>query len=464
MERVKSGFHNGLTRPLSYRLRQLRSLCSFLTNEESALLAALQEDFKSPFDARGELDTVRTEVIRAIDELPNWIQLKRVPSPWTLPLDRCYLRDDPQGTVLIIAPWNYPLDLLLEPLVGALAGGCAAVLKPSEVAPATARLLIECLPRYLDEHCYAVIGGGPEVAQVLLSWPKWNLIFYTGSTRVGKIVQQAAAAHLIPTVLELGGKSPCIVSKATNLEVTAKRIAWGKCLNGGQTCVAPDYVLTFAELVEPLKEALEHAITTFFGSDPCNSPDYTRIVNEQHWDRLASLVPTEHSDRVITIGRSDRARKVFAPTLVIDPPLDGALMREEIFGPILPIITIESLRQAMTLIGHIGATPLALYLFSNDSSEVESVLEAVPAGSVCVNDTLMQVIAGVLPFGGVGSSGVGRYKGRWSYETFTHAKSVMWRSQRGELLHDWTRNPPMNEAKYGKLFMAMFSAPRSRHL
>lgn len=464
MERVKSGFHNGLTRPLSYRLQQLRSLCSFLTTEETALLAALQEDFKSPFDARGELDTLRTEVIRAIDELPNWIQPKGVPCPWTLPLDRCYLRDDPRGTVLIIAPWNYPLDLLLEPLVGALAGGCAAVLKPSEVAPATARLLIERLPRYLDEHCYAIVGGGPEVAQVLLSWPKWNLIFYTGNTRVGKIVQQAAAVHLIPTVLELGGKSPCIVSRATNLEVTAKRIAWGKCLNGGQTCVAPDYVLTFAELVEPLKEALERAITTFFGADPCRSPDYTRIVNERHWERLSGLLSAEPADRVITIGGSDRARKAFAPTLVIDPPLDGALMREEIFGPILPIITIESVRQAMTLIGRIGETPLALYLFSNDSEEIESVLETVPTGSVCINDTLMQVIAGVLPFGGVGSSGMGRYKGRWSYETFTHAKPVMWRSQRAELLHDWTRNPPMSEAKYGRLFTAMFTAPRSRHL
>lgn len=463
LERVKSGFHNGITRPIKYRLQQLRSLCSFLTREEPALLAALQEDFKSPFEARGELDTLRTEVIRAIDGLPDWVRPQHVPAPWTFPLDRCCLQSDPRGTVLIIAPWNYPLDLLLEPLVGALAGGCAAVLKPSEGAPATARLLAECLPRYLDERCYAVVGGGPEVSQVLLSWPQWDLIFFTGSARVGRLVQQAAAAHLIPTVLELGGKSPCIVSRTTDLEVTAKRIAWGKCLNAGQTCVAPDYVLTFAELVGPLREAIVRAVTAFYGADPCASPDYTRIVNEQHWDRLADLV-AEQADRAVAIGQSDRARRAFAPTLVIDPPLDSALMREEIFGPVLPILTVDSLRQAMTLVSRIGRTPLALYLFTNDAGEVESVLDSVPAGSVCVNDTLMQVIAGILPFGGVGDSGAGRYKGRWSYETFTHAKPVMWRSQRGEWLHDWTRNPPMSEAKYGKLSMAMFSGPRPRHL
>lgn len=421
-------------------------------------MTALQADFKSYYEALAEVRSVQSEIVKAIENLHSWTSPRSVERPWTFALDNCDLRPEPLGVALIIAPWNYPISLIVEPLIGAISAGCGAVIKPSEMATNVAKILEERIGSYLDPELYTVRSGGSKEANDLLEWPHWDLIFFTGSARVGKLVAEKAATNLIPTILELGGKCPVIVDQGNDLKIVGHRIAFGKWFNAGQTCIAPDYILTLPSLVDELCEALIMAIKEFWSEDPSKSPDYSRIVNQNHWDRLNSLLDDSNA-KIIKVGSSNREARYFSPTLVINPSPQEKLMQEEVFGPILSIIPVTSISDAMEFIKP-RPKPLALYLFTGDSQQGEKVIQNVSAGTVCVNDTVMQVFSALLPLGGVGASGHGKYRGRWSVEAFSHMKPVMWRPQGGEWINNRTRNPPLNDNKFKLLSWALFQEPK----
>jgi acyl-CoA reductase-like NAD-dependent aldehyde dehydrogenase len=421
-------------------------------------LTALQTDFKSQYDALAEVRTVQSAVAQAIDQLSTWLSPEHVTRSLAFYTDSCAMHWEPRGVVLIISAWNYPLSLLIEPLVGALAAGCVAALKPSEVAHNTANVIAAKLSGYIE--CISVHTGGPETTQQLLDWPHWGLVFYTGNGRVGKLIQEKMAKNLVPTIMELGGKSPCVFLSG-DVDVVAKRIVFGKLFNNGQTCVAPDYVLT--PNVEGLLRAVEKAIHAFYGEDPCDSSELSSIVNDHHWDRLNSLLEGINESSILRIGTNKRETRRFAPTVVVNPPLNSRLMTEEIFGPILPIIEIATIEDAVKFVNS-RDTPLAAYLFSAVNAEVDYFIARCPTGGMTINDTMMHTFSALLPLGGMGASGMGRYKGKWSLEAFSHAKPVMWRSLRGEMINDWSRNPPLTEKKFSLVSSAMFSPLQPRHL
>ncbi len=344
----------------------------------------------------------------------------------------------------MIGPWNYPIQLLLSPLVGAIAAGNAAVLKPSELAPASAAALAELVPRYLDTACIRVIEGGvPETEELLAE--RFDYIFFTGSTRVGRIVMEAAAKHLTPVTLELGGKSPCIVARDADMDVAARRIAWGKLVNAGQTCVAPDYVLVDAAAADSLVHRLEAAIRDFYGDDPRQSPDFARIVSPAHHARLCSFF--EDGD-VVVGGAADPDDRYVAPTILRNVRPDAKVMQEEIFGPILPVLTVESVDEAIEFV-NAREKPLALYVFTRDKATSRRVVERTSSGGACINDVVAHLGVPDLPFGGVGESGMGAYHGRHGFETFSHRKAVL---DKSTLVDPALRYPPYveNKTKWAK--------------
>jgi aldehyde dehydrogenase (NAD+) len=325
--------------------------------------------------------------------------------------------------VLIIGPWNYPVQLVLAPLVGALAAGNAAVLKPSEVAAHTSRALARLIPRYLDGDAIAVIEGGVPETTALLD-ERWDHIFYTGNGTVGRVVMAAAAKHLTPVTLELGGKSPTIVDRSANLDVAARRIVWGKYINAGQTCVAPDYVLVDRRVEGPLSARMRDAVRQFYGDDPQASNDYGRIINDRHFARLARLIDDEGSGEVLYGGDRDEDDRYFSPTAVRNPELTSPIMQEEIFGPILPVIAVDDTASAIEFVNS-REKPLALYVFAEETEVANRVIASTSSGGACVNATIFHLAVPGLPFGGVGASGMGAYHGRATFETFSHAKSVL---------------------------------------
>jgi aldehyde dehydrogenase (NAD+) len=364
---------------------------------------------------------------------------KRVATPLMAQPGRSYIQPEPKGVVLIIAPWNYPMSMILAPLVGAVAAGNCAVLKPSEVTRHTSEALARIIPRYLDPEAFTVIEGGvPETTELLEQ--RFDHILYTGNERVARIVMTAAAKHLTPVTLELGGKSPCLVDKSADLEVAASRIAWGKFINAGQTCVAPDHVLVHRAVADRFVDTLARKIREFYGDDPAQSPDYCRIASERHTERFVKLL---EGQKIHTGGRVDVANRYVAPTIVLDPPLDSGLMQEEIFGPVLPVIVVDEMHEAIKFVAD-RPKPLALYLFAASTALEEAVLTKLSAGSVCVNDAVIFMVAPELPFGGIGNSGMGRYTGWYGFETFSHMKPVMKRSNRFDAP---MRYPPYNERK-----------------
>lgn len=425
LDNLRASFDSGRTRLLEWRDRQLSQLHKLLHENQQQLLAAVHEDLgKCAFEAATtELQLVATEIAYARRHLRRWLRRQRAATPLIAQFARSWTVAEPKGVVLIMGAWNYPLQLLGAPLVGAIAAGNAVLLKPSELAPHTATAWAELVPRYLDSGCFAVMQGGIAETTELLK-RRFDHIFYTGGGRVARIVMTAAAQHLTPVTLELGGKSPCIVAADADIDVTAKRIAWGKFLNAGQTCIAPDYVLVERSVAPQLVAALKCWLTTFYGADPTISPDYARIVNEAHFDRLIALLADQ---RIVHGGRNDRQGRYIEPTLVSDPPPGSALMQEEIFGPILPVIAVDSIDVAIDF-AHQRPKPLALYVFSTTRSVQDRIIAKLSAGNVCVNDTLMFMAASTLPFGGVGASGMGRYHGWYGFDTFSHTKSVMRRS------------------------------------
>ncbi len=422
-ERARAYSRSEKTLDYEFRVQKLKALEAAMRASEEKIFAALKADLgKPPHEAFGaEIGFIYAEIHHTLKHLKRWMKPRKKPVSLVLLPATGWQQAEPLGTTLIISPWNYPFQLALSPLVGAIAAGCTAVVKPSELAPHTAQVVEEILVAAFGTDGYVtVVQGGVEASQALLA-EKWDLVFFTGSTTVGQKVMEAAAKHLTPVVLELGGKSPTLVDEDTDLEVTARRIVWGKFYNCGQTCIAPDYVLVHQAVKEPLVEAMQKAITTLFGSDPKASPDYGRIISARHHARLVSLMK---GGKVVAGGQADEASKYLAPTLLTDVDLMHPLMQEEIFGPLLPIIEVPDLDAAVRFTKE-RPKPLALYVFTRDSKKAEMVLKRAPSGGAMINDTIMHITAPELPFGGVGQSGIGAYHGQGSFDVFSHLKSVV---------------------------------------
>jgi aldehyde dehydrogenase (NAD+) len=428
----RATFDSGRTRPLDWRRAQLEGLLRMLDEREAELIAALREDLRKPaiegFGA--DIGATAAEIRYTLRHLRRWMRPRRVVPGIAAQPGMGRIVPEPLGVGLIIAPWNYPVQLVLLPLASALAAGNAAVVKPSELAPATSAALARLLPRHVDPDAVAVVEGGVEETTALLA-QRFDHIFFTGSTAVGRIVMQAAARHLTPVVLELGGKSPTIVCADADVEVAARRIAWGKHLNAGQTCIAPDYVLVEEPVRDQLVEALTDATRSFVGADPAASPDLARIVNERHAERLAGLLRSA-GGTVACGGTTDVPGRYVEPTVVVDPDPEAPIMHEEIFGPILPVVGVSSVTDAIEQV-RARPKPLALYVFSDSPETVDRVLEGTTSGGVCVNHTLFHQAATGLPFGGVGASGMGAYHGRAGFDAYSHHRSVLTKPVRPEL-------------------------------
>ena len=417
-------FYTGQTKDVNFRLEQLKTLKQAVTENKEAIINALKADLNKPeFESYAtEIGTIQ-EIDSAIKHIKTWTKPQKAPVSLQLFPGSAKIYPEPLGVVLIIAPWNYPFHLIISPLIGAIAAGNCAILKPSELAPHTSRLVSQIMEKYFDPAYIAVVEGGVQTSQQLLA-EKFDHIFFTGGTAVGKIVMEAAAKHLTPVTLELGGKSPCIVDSDINIEHTSRRITWGKFLNAGQTCIAPDYLLVDKKIKENLLDEIQKRLQEFYGDNPAKSSDYARIIHQKHFDRLVSLL----KDGEIRIGGETNPSELYiAPTVLDNVSLTDSVMQEEIFGPILPVIEYTDITEAIALINS-KSKPLALYLFSNNKNLQQRVLQETSSGGVCINDTVMQVAVSSLPFGGVGDSGIGKYHGKFSFDTFSHYKGVLHKS------------------------------------
>lgn len=420
----QSYFAQGATRSYEARIQSLERLKKTLLDNQERLLQALQTDLGKPkFEALVmELGLVHEEIALAKKKLKSWMKPKRVATSMALWPARSRVLREPYGQVLVISPFNYPVQLALNPVVGALAAGNTVVLKPSEEASATAELIADMVKQSFDPGLFTVCLGGPEVSQALLA-QRFNYMFFTGGERVGRIVAEAAAKHLIPCTLELGGKSPCIVRSDCKLEVAARRIVWGKFANAGQTCVAPDYLLVEKSFEPQLVAELKRQINDFFGNDPSQSPDFGRVISTRSFDRLTEMLDADGT-QIVAGGERDRDQRFIAPTLVQNPAPEHPLMQGEIFGPILPILTWEEEEDIKKIVLR-HPKPLALYVFSEDTAFQDRVLRGLDFGGAGVNETIAFIATPFMPFGGVGPSGMGAYHGESSFETFTYAKSIM---------------------------------------
>lgn len=421
---LRASFDHGHTRPLEWRRAQLEGLVRLLDENGGELIAALEQDLGRPeIEAYGaDIGATKNEIGYLARHFEKWVRPRRVRLPLASLPGRGRVLRDPLGVALVIAPWNYPIQLLLEPMAAAIAAGNAVVAKPSELAPATSAALARLVPRYVDDAGVTVVEGAVPETTALLE-QRFDKIFFTGSTRVGRIVMEAAARHLTPVTLELGGKSPTIVAADANLEIAARRIVWGKHLNAGQTCIAPDYVLVEKSVRDELVDHMVATISGFLGDDPKASPDFARIVNDGHLRRLSGYLEN-HGGEMVTGGDVDPDQRFVAPTIINDPDPESALMTEEIFGPILPVLAVESLDDAVEFVND-RPRPLALYVFSDSGEAADDVVRRTSSGGVCINHTLMHILPPTLPFGGVGDSGMGNYHGKAGFDAFTHERSVL---------------------------------------
>lgn len=420
----KHFFASGQTKDLAFRICQLQILGESIRKNKTALETALKQDLgKSAFESYAtEIGFVLADIGYTIRNLQKWAAEKRIGTPVYLFPGKSKVQKEPYGSVLILAPYNYPVQLLMEPLIGAIAAGNCAVLKPSELTPCVSSCLYQMLHSAFEEKYVACIEGGVEVNQELLS-QKFDYIFFTGSERVGKIVMKAAAENLTPVTLELGGKSPVIIEKSANIKEAAKRIAWGKLMNAGQTCVAPDYVLVDEARKDEFLSEFQTAIFHLYGKEIKKNPDFGRIVNTRHVERLKRILEQD-ANYIVCGGAADTAECYVEPTVLdVGQNADAASMQEELFGPILPVLSYRKLEDAVHFINK-RAKPLALYLFTRRKSAERFVLDRVSSGGVSVNDTISHLINPKLPFGGIGASGIGRYHGKYSFDTFTHEKSI----------------------------------------
>ncbi len=430
---VRDGFDRGLTRPLAWRRNQLDAMERMLRDNADRLLAALATDLhKAPTEAwTTEIGFTLADIDHQKSHLAKWSEPRKVRVPLAYQPASARIEPEPKGVVFIIAPWNYPLQLLLSPMAAAIAAGNAVVAKPSELASATSEALVDLCGRYLDPATITVCGGAADESTALLE-QRFDHIFFTGGTRVGKIVMRAAAEHLTPVTLELGGKSPAIVAADADVEIAARRIAWGKFVNAGQTCIAPDYVLVARPLREALVGAIQRAVIDFYGDDPHRSNDYGRIISTDHFERIAALIHADGSGDVAFGATTDATDRYIAPTVLVDPELDSEVMTDEIFGPVLPVITVDDLDEAIDFVNG-RDKPLALYVFTDDDATARRTIARTSSGGVGVNGTLLHVGPPELPFGGVGPSGMGSYHGEAGFETFSHLKPVYDRRVRPDL-------------------------------
>ncbi len=441
LEQLRKAVDDGVARPLSWRLAQLDGLLRFVADHEAAMLQALKADLgRCLVEARlADITMVRSEIQLMRRNLRRWLRPRRVHTPLAAQPGKSWIQQEPFGLALILGTWNYPFQQILIPLAGALAAGNSAVVKLSEIAPHSASLMAAHLEQYVDPQAVIVIQGGPEAASRLFAF-RFDKIFFTGQSRVGRMVLTAAAANLTPVTLELGGKNPALVAEDSPLEVTARRIAWGRFMNAGQLCVAPDYVLAPEPLRLPLIESLKRAILRFYGPDPQHSESFGRIVNRRHFARLLALM---REGRIAVGGQSDEQDLYIAPTVLTDLPGDAAVLEEEIFGPILPVVGYGNIEEALTFIRK-RPKSLALYLFTGNRRMQERVICDISSGSVVVNDVLVNQIVPGLPFGGISDSGMGAFHGRYTFDAFSHAKAVVRRSLWADLD---VRYPPFTAMK-----------------
>ncbi|GGG33278.1 aldehyde dehydrogenase [Dokdonia pacifica] len=415
-------FTTGKTIAISSRIQVLKKLYKSVKKNEEAIHKALYSDFKKPIyeSISSETGIVYRELRLAIKELEFWARPKKVKGSLLNFPSKDYLYYEPYGTTLIIAPWNYPYQLALTPLIGAIAAGNTVVIKPSELTPATSQVIEIIISEVFTPEYIAVVQGAiPETTELLAQ--RWDYIFFTGSVFVGKIVAQAAAKHLTPTTLELGGKNPCVIDASVNIALVAKRIVWGKFLNAGQTCVAPDYILIDASIKDSFLKELEKEIALAYGKDPSTSPDFARIINEKNFDRLTKML----EDAPIAFGgKIDRNQLYIAPTIIDNPSIDSFVMEDEIFGPILPVIPYQTKADIEAIIDRYEK-PLSGYIFSRKRSFTNWFLSRFSFGGGAVNDTVIQFANEALPFGGVGHSGVGSYHGKHTFLTFSHTKAIV---------------------------------------
>lgn len=423
-------FETRQTKDVEFRIKYLRALQESIIASEKQILEALYQDFrKCEFESYvSEVGFVLEDLKHTIKHLRSWAKPESVSSPIVVAPAWARVYSVPFGVSLIISPWNYPFQLLIAPFVGALAAGNCAVLKPSELAPHTSRAIANLIRSVFPEEYVAVVEGGVATNTQLLE-QKWDYIFFTGGTEVGRIVAQAAAKHLTPTTLELGGKSPCIVDKNADLTVAARRVVWGKYLNAGQTCVAPDYLLLDKTIEEPFLAKMKETVREFYGENPEQSPDYPRIINDRHFTRLAGYLG---DGEIYVGGETNAAERYIAPTIMCNVAPDTRVMQDEIFGPILPVMTYSRVEEAIEFVNN-RPRPLALYVFSEDKRIQRTVLENTISGGGCINDTVTHLTVPGLPFGGVGDSGIGGYHGKHSFDAFSHKRSILSKSTFGDI-------------------------------
>jgi aldehyde dehydrogenase (NAD+) len=441
LQRKREFFKQGGPRDVEFRIAQLGKLRNALLTNKDQILKALWDDLKKPgFEAyTSEIGFLIEEIDHAMAQVKRWVKGSKAGTPRAYAPARSMIIPEPYGMVLIIGPWNYPFQLVIAPLVGAIAAGNTAVLKPSELAPRTSDVVAGIIGAIFDSEYVSVVRGGAEITQELLN-EKFDYIFFTGGAETGKLIMQAASKHLTPVTLELGGKSPAIVDRNISIDMAAIKIAWGKYLNAGQTCLAPDYALVHQDVKNEFIERIKYYIHEFYGENPKLSKSYSRIVNERHFHRIARLL---RSGTKVIGGRIDSSQLFIEPTVIDEVNLNQPIMKEEIFGPVLPVMKYKNDNEAAAIVKSLPK-PLALYIFSRNRKMVDFMIRNTSSGSVCVNDVVIQIGNYYLPFGGVGESGMGAYHGKSGFETFSHMKGIMMRSRFADIPR---RYPPYEKRK-----------------
>ncbi|XP_075051259.1 aldehyde dehydrogenase family 3 member A2 isoform X2 [Mixophyes fleayi] len=443
VDKARQAFATGKTRSLDFRLQQLQSLKRMVIEKDAEIKEAIIGDLhKNQFSAfTYEMMGLLSEIDMIIDNFRDWAAPQHVKKNLTTMRDEVYINYEPLGVVLVIGAWNYPFVVTMQPVVGAIAAGNAVVIKPSEVSKNTAALLEKIVPLYLDKELYPVVNGGVAETTELLA-ERFDHILYTGNTNVGKIIMTAAAKFLTPVTLELGGKSPCYIDKDCDIDIASRRIAWGKFANCGQTCIAPDYVLCDKSIQSKLIEKIKETLKEYYGDNPKNSPDYERIINKRHFQRVLGLL---EGQKVAIGGEHDEATCYIAPTVLTDVQPESKVMQEEIFGPLLPILTVKNVDEAIQFINQ-REKPLALYVFSNNKKIIKKMISQTSSGGVTANDVFMHFSVAELPFGGVGNSGMGAYHGKHSFDTFSHKRACLIKSLAMEGVNK-LRYPPFSQKK-----------------
>lgn len=415
-------FNSQVTKNIDFRIKQLDTLKTAIEEYEIRIIEAINMDFdKCEFEAyETEVGIILSEIKNVRNKIKKWASPQKVKTPLTNPGAKTYIYKQPYGVCLIMSPWNYPFYLCISPLIGAIIGGNCAIIKPSELSLNTSKVIKEMIEKYFDKKYIAVIEGEIEENKYLLS-KNFDYIFFTGSPAVGKIVMESASRNLTPCTLELGGKSPCIVDKNCDLDLSAKKIVWGKILNGGQTCIAPDYIIAHKDIKNHLIESIKKYIVSFYGEDPMKSKDYASVINERHFNRILNLI---NHEKVVYGGKNDKNTLKIEPTILDNINLDDDVMKDEIFGPLIPVLEFQTIEDIVKIVDA-NKNPLALYLFTKDKIFEEDILNRISFGGGCVNDTIMHISNHNAPFGGIGNSGIGSYHGKRSFDAFTHEKTVL---------------------------------------